>query len=217
MSERDNLVPFERHRARRWTRASDYLPGADARSLLLSPAPGESPSGRAKPAKRRGLWFPIYALGIAATALWASGALDRSAPPTTAAAAAAGAVDAQAAGTTSSRGLVFGLCDDGGGTNCVVDGNSFYLQGRGVRLAGIDAPDTHSARCDAEALLGRAATERLQGLLNAGELTLVPVEPGTDANGRLLRQVKVDGQDVGASLAAAGLARSAEAGRSGWC
>ncbi len=34
----------------------------------------------------------------------------------------------------------FGLCHSGGGSNCVVDGDTFYLRGAKVRIAGIDAP-----------------------------------------------------------------------------
>ncbi len=34
----------------------------------------------------------------------------------------------------------FGLCHSGGGSNCVVDGDTFYLRGDKVRIAGIDAP-----------------------------------------------------------------------------
>lgn len=209
MSKRDDLVPSGRHKAEKWTRICDYVEGAQAQLLIAAPRPDPPPASPTKKASRRGLWVPIYALGIAAAGLWLSGALERGTP-------AAAAAQSMPAGAKSSSGVVFGLCDDGAGTNCVVDGDSFYFQGRSVRVAGIDAPNTHAARCDGEALLGRAAAQRLRRLLNSGSMTMVPVEPGHDPNGRLLRRVEVDGQDVAAAMAAAGLARNSD-GRAGWC
>jgi micrococcal nuclease len=37
----------------------------------------------------------------------------------------------------------FGFCHTGGGTNCVVDGDTIWLQGQNIRVADIDAPETH--------------------------------------------------------------------------
>lgn len=210
MSKRDDLVPSGRHTAEKWTRIGDYVGGAQAQLLLAGPQP-DPPEAPKKKIGRRGLWLPIYALGIAAAGLWISGSLERGTP-----AAAAASVESAPPGARSSSGVMFGLCDDGGGTNCVVDGDSFYFEGKSVRIAGIDAPETHAARCDAESLLGRAAAERLQSLLNSGEMLMIPVEPGHDPNGRLLRQVTVDGQNVGAAMTAAGLARNSD-GRASWC
>ena len=219
MSKRDDLVPFGRQ-SERWTRISDYVPGAEAQLLIAAPQP-DLPESKRKRVSRRGLWLPIYALGIAAMALWAGGAFDGGQPRPQAASAApveAAAAQATATSSTSSKGLVFGLCDQGGGTNCVVDGDSFHMGGKAIRVAGIDAPRTHSARCDAEALLGWAATERLHAALNSGTVTTAAVEPGQDANGRLLRRVEVDGRDVGQVLTAAGLARPSDGKTpAGWC
>ena len=39
----------------------------------------------------------------------------------------------------------FTLCHTGGGTDCVVDGDTFYMSGEKVRIAGIDAPDHGTA------------------------------------------------------------------------
>ena len=41
----------------------------------------------------------------------------------------------------------FGLCHSGGGANCVVDGDTFWIDGTKIRIADIDAPETHPARC----------------------------------------------------------------------
>jgi endonuclease YncB( thermonuclease family) len=55
----------------------------------------------------------------------------------------------------------FTLCETGGGVNCVVDGDTIWIDGEKIRVADIDAPETHAPRCRAEAELGRRATLRL--------------------------------------------------------
>ena len=111
----------------------------------------------------------------------------------------------------------FGYCEYGGGANCVVDGDTFYLGRDKVRIAGIDAPETHPPRCAAEARLGEAATHRLRDLLNSGEVTLTRIDRDEDIYGRKLRNVAVGGADVGAALIGAGLARDYAGGRKSWC
>ena len=63
--------------------------------------------------------------------------------------------------------LSFGLCHSGVEQNCVVDGDTFWMNGNKIRIADIDTPETHPARCPDEEDLGDAATLRLQSLLNA--------------------------------------------------
>jgi micrococcal nuclease len=111
----------------------------------------------------------------------------------------------------------FGLCHEGGGTNCVVDGDTFWAAGAKFRVAGIDAPETHEPRCPAEAALGRRSALRLQALLNSGTLTLRAADRARDPNGRLLRHVAADGHDVGDRLVAEGLARRYGGGKRPWC
>jgi len=111
----------------------------------------------------------------------------------------------------------FGYCEYGGGTNCVVDGNTFYFGGDKVRIANIDAPETHPPRCASEARLGAAATHRLRDLLNAGDVTLSRIDRDEDGYGRKLRNVAVGGADVGAVLVGEGLARDYKGGRRSWC
>lgn len=111
----------------------------------------------------------------------------------------------------------FGYCHTGGGTNCVVDGDTFYIGGAKVRIAGIDAPETHPPRCSREAQLGDQATQKLQALLNSGAVTMTGIGRDRDTYGRLLRNVAVDGKDVGDALIAAGVAREYGRGRPGWC
>lgn len=111
----------------------------------------------------------------------------------------------------------FSLCFTGGGTNCVVDGDTFWIGGEKVRIADIDAPETHPPRCDHEADLGERATLRLQALLNAGPVTLAAADRDTDRYGRLLRIVKHNGQSLGDQLVDEGLARRWTGRRLPWC
>lgn len=111
----------------------------------------------------------------------------------------------------------FGFCHSGGGTNCIVDGDTFWFAGDKYRIADIDAPETHPARCAKEAALGEAATERLQTWLNAGAFSLESAGRDTDRYGRKLRIVKRDGTSFGSVLINEGLARPWEGSRRPWC
>lgn len=111
----------------------------------------------------------------------------------------------------------FALCHTGGGTNCVVDGDTFWLAGEKYRIADIDTPETHPPRCESEAELGQRATERLRALLNQGPFSLESSERETDRYGRNLRVVTRDGHSIGAMLVSEGLARPWEGSRRPWC
>lgn len=111
----------------------------------------------------------------------------------------------------------FGYCYAGGGANCVVDGDTFYMNGEKVRIAGVDAPETHPPRCNYEARLGEQATRMLHDLLNSGKVTVTSIERDRDVYGRLLRNVEVDGSDVGETMVSAGVGREYGSGRRPWC
>jgi len=111
----------------------------------------------------------------------------------------------------------FHQCKWGGGTNCVVDGDTIYLEGQKIRIAGIDAPETHDYGCPEELALGDRATERLQQLLNGGAVTLSSIDRDEDVYGRKLREVAVDGNDVGDTLISEGLVRAYGGRRRSWC
>ena len=117
----------------------------------------------------------------------------------------------------SGQRVSFGLCVWGGGTNCVVDGDTFYLNGDKVRIAGIDAPETHDFKCPAEKALGDRSTARLRELLNSGPITMTNIDRDRDRYGRLLRNVTVGGADVGDRLIEEGLARPYRGAKLGWC
>lgn len=111
----------------------------------------------------------------------------------------------------------FGFCHSGGGRNCVVDGDTFWFAGEKYRVADIDTPETHPARCAEEAALGEAATGRLRQWLNGGAFTLESPGRDTDRYGRKLRIVTRNGTSVGSVLVAEGLARPWEGRRRPWC
>lgn len=123
-------------------------------------------------------------------------------------------------GRTGAGGSIRGAfvyCKWGGGTNCVVDGDTFFIGGQKVRIAGIDAPETHDYGCASELALGEQATAKLHGLLNSGAVTMTRIDRDRDSYGRLLRNVAVNGQDVGEALISAGVAREYAGGRRPWC
>jgi endonuclease YncB( thermonuclease family) len=97
----------------------------------------------------------------------------------------------------------------------VIDGDTFVMSGQKIRIAGIDAPETHPSRCAEEARLGLAATQKLRELLSNGAVAM----SGTihDEYGREVRTVRVNGADVGAAMVGAGVAREYGSGRRSWC
>lgn len=111
----------------------------------------------------------------------------------------------------------FTLCGAAPRTTCVVDGDTFWLGGEKVRLADINAPETHSAACPAEQALGKRATRRLLVLLNAGPVTLEIEGRAQDRYGRALRVARRGGRSLGAQLVAEGLAEPWRGRRSDWC
>jgi micrococcal nuclease len=111
----------------------------------------------------------------------------------------------------------FALCAPGPRNTCVVDGDTFWLEGEKVRIADINAPETHGAACAGEQTQGEAATRRLIALLNAGPFQLTPVERDRDRYGRLLRRVERGGRSIGGQLVAEGLAETWKGRRSSWC
>jgi endonuclease YncB( thermonuclease family) len=111
----------------------------------------------------------------------------------------------------------FALCAPGPRTTCVVDGDTFWLSGEKVRIADINAPETHEAQCPAERARGEAATRRLITLLNEGPFDLAPYERERDRYGRRLLIVKRNGRSLGAQMVREGLAEPWRGKRSSWC
>ncbi|WP_240913850.1 thermonuclease family protein [Sphingomonas sp. HDW15A] len=99
----------------------------------------------------------------------------------------------------------------------MVDGDTIWLNGQNIRIADIDAPETHSPRCSEELALGNRATQRLHELVNSGKLTVESIGRDADRFGRKLRLVLVDGSSVGEVLVSEGLARWYEGSKRPWC
>ncbi len=123
-------------------------------------------------------------------------------------------------GGDSAQRHYFSRCHTGGGRNCVVDGDTIWMDGEKIRVADIDTPETHQARCAYEQQLGDRATVRLQNLLNAGPVALNPAANGRshDRYGRRLAVLTRNGQSLGMILVGEGLARRYSGGpRDPWC
>ena len=119
--------------------------------------------------------------------------------------------------TTLLLAAAFALCADGPRTTCVVDGDTFWLIGEKVRIADINAPETHGAACASELARGETATRRLIALLNAGPFQLEAGARDRDRYGRLLRTVRRNGRSLGEALVAEGLAERWQGRRGSWC
>jgi endonuclease YncB( thermonuclease family) len=98
----------------------------------------------------------------------------------------------------------------------VIDGDTFAMGSQTVRVAGIDAPETHPSRCADEARLGLAATQKLRQLLGSGTVRVSGEK--IDKYGREVREVTVGGRDVAEIMIGEGLARSYDGEkRLPWC
>jgi micrococcal nuclease len=111
----------------------------------------------------------------------------------------------------------FAQCSGAVRVNCVVDGDTFWYQGRKIRIADINTPETSEPKCSREAELGAKATARLTQLLNAGAFSLESADRDQDRYGRTLRVVTRDGESLGAALEREGLAEHWKGYRGDWC
>lgn len=200
------LLPFRR---RKWTRARDF--GADGRLHFW-------PERRSRVTARGLVHDTIQWLGrFTLAAIVAGLALPLYDPVLV-------APPAFLSGEPEPVSANFTRCGRGRGAACVIDGDTFRLGGRRIRIIGIDAPETHPPRCAAEARLGEQATAKLQALLSERPFELVaPVYRSTDMYGRelrVVRRVRADGsrEDIAEAMRKSGLARRYLGGfRSGWC
>ena len=105
----------------------------------------------------------------------------------------------------------------------MVDGDTFKLGKRKIRIVGIDAPETHPANCPEEAKAGEAATVELMRLLNQGPFVMTGrIDDMTDRYGRELRVIsrtKTDGssQSIAEDMRVSGLAHRYLGRKTSWC
>lgn len=100
---------------------------------------------------------------------------------------------------------------------CVVDGDTFWLNGEKIRIADIDTPEVSQPKCPEELALGIKATDRLTTLLNDGPFELVSADRDRDGFGRQLRVVIRNGKSLGEQLVNEGLAHRWNGGKEPWC
>lgn len=200
-----DLIPFRKPKPQRWTRPEDYgqvLPPGRWRG---EPPP---PKGPRKWWEAVRGWLLLTALAV----LWFGYDAETIEPWS-----ALASKPEKIAGK-------FTRCDEVHNAYCVVDGDTFKLGVRTVRLLGIDAPEVREPRCPAEAVKGAAATAALQQLLNVGPFEMVGrVDGMTDQYGRDLRaayRTRPDGtrQSIAEDLLETGTVRRYLGGtRGGWC
>jgi endonuclease YncB( thermonuclease family) len=112
----------------------------------------------------------------------------------------------------------FTQCAPGRGSACIVDGDTFKLGDRKIRITGIDAPEMMAPLCPAEALLARRAANRLQVLLNEGPFDMVAHRlQRQDRHGRDLMVIRRNGKSIGALLREEGLAHRYIGSKRSWC
>lgn len=112
----------------------------------------------------------------------------------------------------------FTPCGPGRGPACVIDGDTFKLGDRKIRITGIDAPELLAPQCPGEEALARRAADRLLELLNKGEFEMVAHRlQRQDRHGRDLMVVKRDGQSIGRALIDEGLAHRYIGSKWSWC
>ncbi|QFI62613.1 hypothetical protein D0Y83_04490 [Qipengyuania flava] len=117
----------------------------------------------------------------------------------------------------------FTRCGRGRGYYCVVDGDTFKLGDRAVRVVGIDTAEV-DAECAAEAVQAEASAKALQGWLNRGPFRMTHrLDEPIDRYGRSLRTVyrlRPDGSEdrLADYMRAEGGARGYwGGGRGEWC
>ena len=105
------------------------------------------------------------------------------------------------------------LCGSGPRINCVVDGDTLWVEGVKYRLQDIDAPELR-ARCPSEARLAEQARDRLAELTVAFRIE----DSGeVDRYGRALARIIAGNVSAGETLIREGLARPWSGHKEDWC
>lgn len=116
---------------------------------------------------------------------------------------------------TGTRSRQFGHCYNDSGPNCVVDGDTIYVAGERVEIAGMDVPQIQAARCPDERSRGIEAAVRLVTVLNRGRVKVAPAVPEGEVQGP--RAVEVGGKDVATAMIKSGVARRIGDKPANWC
>lgn len=109
----------------------------------------------------------------------------------------------------------FAFCGRSGLNNCVADGNTFWMKGVKMKLAGIDVPQTDQARCMEERARGFTAKVRLRDMLNSGGFQIASAS-GAGQGGEI-KTISRSGVSFADQLVREGLARPAGSANRSWC
>jgi len=121
-------------------------------------------------------------------------------------------------GATEVVSAKFTACSGGNDPACVIDGDTFRLGDRTIRITGIDAPEIAHPLCPAEAEVGRRSAERLLALLNQGPFDMIAHRlQREDRHGRSLMVLRRDGKSIGSQLINDGLAHRYTGFKISWC
>lgn len=121
-------------------------------------------------------------------------------------------------GATEVVSAKFTACSGGNDPACVIDGDTFRLGDRTIRITGIDAPEIAHPLCPAEAEVGRRSAERLLALLNQGPFDMIAHRlQREDRHGRSLMVLRRDGKSIGSQLIDDGLAHRYTGFKISWC
>ena len=109
----------------------------------------------------------------------------------------------------------FGQCYNSDGSNCVLTGDTIYVDHQRVQIAGIEAPGINAAACRKERDRGIDAAVGLSGLLQSGEVTVNPIF--RDEYGRAVSKVQVNGRDVADYMTSHSFVRAYTGEKQKWC
>lgn len=109
-------------------------------------------------------------------------------------------------------------CAGGRAPACVIDGDTFRLGDRTIRITGIDAPEIAQPLCPAEEEIGRKSAARLLQLLNQGPFEMIAHRLQTqDRHGRYLMVLRRNGDSIGSQLIDEDLAHRYTGFKISWC
>jgi len=112
----------------------------------------------------------------------------------------------------------FTACSGGSDPACVIDGDTFRLGDRTIRITGIDAPEIAHPLCPTEAEIGRRSAARILQLLNQGPFDMIAHRlQRDDRHGRNLMVLRRNGDSIGAQLVDEGLAHRYTGFKISWC
>lgn len=144
-------------------------------------------------------------LGISASAIGVAALIGWSAPASVSALVSANAPPMQS--------VNFPICSSGKRHTCIVDGDTFWLDGEKFRLSGFNAPEM-SGYCQAERDKARLARTELRRLLSQ---PFSLERTGFDRYGRTLAIVRTAEGDISDAMVGAGLAHIWRGHKENWC